>query len=72
MKVTIVPIVIGALGRITKGLIKGLEDLTASGRGDYPNDNIAKNGPNPETSPGDLRGHAVAQTPVKNYQLTLM
>ena len=27
MKVTIVPIVIGALGTITKGLLKGLEDL---------------------------------------------
>ena len=27
MKVTIVPILIGALGTITKGLLKGLEDL---------------------------------------------
>ena len=27
MKVTIVPIVIGALGTITKGLLKALEDL---------------------------------------------
>ena len=27
MKVTIVPIVIGALGTITKGLLNGLEDL---------------------------------------------
>ena len=27
MKVAIVPIVIGALGTITKGLLKGLEDL---------------------------------------------
>ena len=27
MKVTIVPNVIGALGTITKGLLKGLEDL---------------------------------------------
>ena len=32
MKVTIVPIVIGALGTITKGLIKGLEDLEVGGR----------------------------------------
>ena len=31
MKVTIVPIVIGALGTITKGLLKGLEDLEADG-----------------------------------------
>ena len=32
MKVTIVPIVIGALGTITKGLIKGLEDFEIRGR----------------------------------------
>ena len=27
MKVTIIPIVIGAFGTVTKGLLKGLEDL---------------------------------------------
>ena len=32
MKVTIVPIVIGALGIVTKGLLKGLEDLEVDGR----------------------------------------
>ena len=32
MKVTIVPIVIGALGTVTKGLLKGLEDLEVSRR----------------------------------------
>ena len=32
MKVTIVPIVIGTLGTITKGLLKGLEDLEVGGR----------------------------------------
>ena len=32
MKVTIVPIGIGALGTITKGLLKGLEDLEIGGR----------------------------------------
>ena len=32
MKVTIVPIVIGALGSVTKGFLKGLEDLEVSGR----------------------------------------
>ena len=32
MKVTIVPIVIGALGTITKGLLKGQEDLEIGGR----------------------------------------
>ncbi len=32
MKVTIVPIVISALGTITKGLLKGLKDLEVGGR----------------------------------------
>ena len=32
MKVMIVPIVIGALGTVTKGLLKGLEDLEVGGR----------------------------------------
>ncbi len=30
--VTIIPVVIGAFGTVTKGLLKGLEDLEASGR----------------------------------------
>ena len=59
----------GALRTITKGLLKGLEDLEVSGRvRDYPNDSIAKNGQNP----GDLRKLAVTQTSVNNHQLTLM
>ena len=32
MKVTIMPIVIGAFGAVTKGLLKGLEDLEDGGR----------------------------------------
>ena len=32
MEVTIVPIVSGAFGTITKGLLKGLEDLEVGGR----------------------------------------
>ena len=31
MKVTIIPIVIGAFGTVTKGLLKGLEDLEIRG-----------------------------------------
>ena len=72
MKVMIVPIVIGALGTITKGLLKGLEDLKLEDGRDYPNDSISKNDQNPERSPGDLRRLAVSQTPVRNHQLTLM
>ena len=32
MKVTIVPVVMGAFGTITKGLLKSLEDLEVGGR----------------------------------------
>ena len=32
MSVTIIPIVIGAFGTISKGLLKGLEDLEIRGR----------------------------------------
>ena len=32
MKVTIIPIVIGAFGTVTKGLLKGLVDLEVGGR----------------------------------------
>ena len=32
MQVTIIPIVMGAFGTVTKGLLKGLEDLEVGGR----------------------------------------
>ena len=32
MKVTIIPVVIDCFGRVTKGLLKGLEDLEVGGR----------------------------------------
>ena len=32
MKVTIIPIVIGTFGKVTEGLLKGLEDLEIRGR----------------------------------------
>ena len=32
MKVTIIPIVVGAFGTVTKGLLKDLEDLEVGGR----------------------------------------
>ena len=32
MNVTVIPIVIGALGTVTKGLVQGLEDLEITGR----------------------------------------
>ena len=69
MKVTIIPIVIGAFGTVIKGLLKGLEDLEV---GDHPNNSIIENYQNTEKSPGDLRRLAVTQSPVKYHQLMLM
>ena len=62
MRVTIVPIMIGAFG-----IIKRPGELGSWRTGsDYPNDSIAENGQNTKKSPGDLRRLAVTQTPVKN------
>ncbi len=66
---TIISIVIDAFGTVTKGTGELVGWRTSR---DYPNDSNAKNGQNPETSPGDLRRLAVTQTPVENHQLTLM
>ena len=73
MKVTIVQIVIGALGTITKGLLKGLEDLEVSGRVEtIQTTGIVENDQNPETIPRNLRKLDLTRIPVKNHQLTLM
>ena len=68
MQVTIIPIIIGAFGIVTKGLLKGQEDLEVGGRAEtIPNDYIIENGQNTEKGPGDLRRLAVTQTPVKDH-----
>ena len=73
MKVTIIPIVIGAFGTVTKGLLKGLEDLEVGGRVDtIQTTALLKNGQNTEKSPGDLRRLAVTQSLVKDHQMSLM
>ena len=72
MIVTIAPIVNCPFGTITKGLWKGLEDLEVGGQVETIEMTKWKNGQNLMMSPGDLRRLAVAKTPVKNHQLTLM
>ena len=67
MKVTIIPIVIGAFGTVTKRLLKGIAGLGSwRPSGDHPNDSIIENGQNTKKSPVDLRGLAVTQIPVKD------
>ena len=72
MKVTIMPVVIGAFGTLTKGLLKRLEDLEAGGRVEPIQTTALLNGQNTEKSPGDLRRLAVTQIPVKNHLQKLM
>ena len=63
---SIIPIVIGTFGTVTKGLLKGLEDLEVSGRVEtIQTTALSENGQNTEISPGDLRRLAVTQNPVK-------
>ena len=61
MQVTVISIIIGALGKVAKGLIKGQEDLEIIN---------AEIGQNTEKSFGDLMT-LVSQIPVKDHQLTL-
>ena len=70
---TFILIVISALGKVTKGLIKGTGGLGNKRKsGDHPNYCIIEIVQNTEKSPGDLRRLGVTQTPVKDHQLTLM
>ena len=56
MRVTVIPIVIDALGMISKGLIRGLEELEIEAQAiDYPNYSMIKIGQNTEKSSENLR-----------------
>ena len=70
VKVTVIPIVFGALDIVIKGLVQGLEDLEISR--DHPNYCIVEISQNTKKSPGDLGRLAVTQTPVENHQRTLV
>ena len=66
IKVTIIPIAICAFGTITKGLLKGLEDLKVGWREETIRMTaLPEKGQNTEKSPGDIRRFADTQTPVK-------
>ena len=73
MQVTIIPIVIGALGTVTKGLLKGLEDLEVGGRVEtIQMTALLSTARILRRVPGDLRRLAVTQTLVKNHRLSLI
>ena len=62
MKVTIIQIVIGAFGTVTKRVVKGTGGLGSwRTSGNHPNESITENGQNTEKSPGELEetcGHS--------------
>ena len=70
MKETVIPIVVGALGTVTKRLVKRQEDLEIKGRVET-NYSIVEIGQDTEKSPGNLR-RLVIKIPVNDHRLTLM
>ena len=73
MKVTVILIVIGALGAVIKGFSKRTRELGDKNTSvDDPNYSIAEIGQNTERAHGDSRRLVVTQTPVKDHQLMLM
>ena len=71
MKVTVIPIVGGALETIPKGVVKW-RFRNQRTRGDHPDYSIMKIGQNTGKSPGDSRRLVFIQTRVRNRQLMLV
>ena len=71
MRVTVIPIVVGALGTVPKGLERRCEELKNGKNRDYSDYSIVEFGLNTEKSPGKLRSFIVTQTLVKVHKLTL-
>ena len=70
MKVTVIPIVIGALSTVTRGFCSGTRELgNKRTSGDHLNYSIVEIGQKTNKSPEDLRRLAVTLTPGENYLL---
>ena len=72
MKVTVIPIVVGALITVPNDLEKKLVELEIRGRHDHTEHSIVGVGKNTEKSPGVLRRLAVAKNLVKEHLPTLV
>ena len=73
VKMMMIPIVIGALGTILKGLVKGTRrGGNQRARADQLDFSITKISQNTEKSPRDLRRLAIPQTPEKDHPLMLV
>ena len=69
----VIQIVVDALGTVTKGLVKGLEEMEIRGLVETIQTTACHGiGDNTEKSLGDLMRLAVTQTPVEVHQLTLV
>ena len=69
-EVIVIHVVIGALETIPKGLVKRLEKLEICKVAETIQPTVLLK--NSEKSPGDLQRLDISQTPVRNYQLTLV
>ena len=73
MKVTVIPIVIGALGTIPKGLVKGLEDIEIKEQVEpIQTTAFLRSAKILLKSLGDLKRLTVTQISLWNYQLTVV
>ena len=73
MKVTVIPIVIGMLGTVTKKIVTGTGGHgNKRTSGDHPNCSIVEIGRNTRKSLGGLSRLAVTQTPEENHRLILV
>ena len=71
MKVTIIPIVIGVFGTVTKGLLKGQEDLEVEGRVETIQTTTLLRTVRILRRVQETWRLTVTQTPVKDHQLKL-
>ena len=70
MMMTVIPIIVGALGTAPQKLGKGTRKIGNQRKNhDHPNYSIAEICQNPEKSPGDLRRLVLTWTPMNNHQL---
>ena len=72
IKMTVILLVIGALGRIPKSLVSWLKVGNGRTSREHSNSSIVEVGQNTEKSPWDVRRLVVTRTPVKDHHLTFV
>ena len=72
IRVTVMPFVVGAFGKVPKGLVRRLKGLKIGERAETSQTKNVKIDQNTEKCPGNLRRFAVTQIPLKDHHLTLV